>query len=108
MSAPSPSLAPDRGIEMNISPELYPILAIVYSDGLAADRFISDLGYRICDAGIGVAGIVQQNKFIRGRTKCDMAVEELASGPFCSFLRIAEGKREDAEWIGEHYRKQPP
>ncbi len=75
--------------EMNISPEPYPILAIVYSDGLAADRFISDLGYRIRDAGIGVAGIVQHNKFIRDRTKCDMAVEELASG---TVLQLSEDR----------------
>jgi hypothetical protein len=65
---------------MKITPAPHPILAIVYSDGLAADRFISNLGYKIREAGIGVAGIVQQNKFIRDRTKCDMEVEELTSG----------------------------
>ena len=78
---------------MNIRPVPYPILAIVYSDGLAADRFISDLGYRIRDAGIAVAGIVQHNKFIRDRTKCDMAVEELASGVV---LQLSEDRGEEA------------
>ena len=78
---------------MNITPEPYPILAIVYSDGLAADRFISDLGYKIRDAGIAVAGIVQHNKFIRDRTKCDMEVEELASG---IVLQLSEDRGKEA------------
>lgn len=78
---------------MNIAPAPYPILAIVYSDGLAADRFISDLGYKIRDAGIAVAGIVQHNKFIRDRTKCDMEVEELASG---IVLQLSEDRGREA------------
>lgn len=78
---------------MNVAPEPRPILAIVYSDGLAADRFISDLGYKIRDAGIAVAGIVQHNKFIRDRTKCDMEVEELASG---IVLKISEDRGKEA------------
>jgi hypothetical protein len=78
---------------MIVTPEPYPILAIVYSDGLAADRFISDLGYRIRDAGIAVAGIVQHNKFFRDRTKCDMEVEELASG---IVLQVSEDRGKEA------------
>jgi len=78
---------------MNITPGLYPILAIVFSDGLAADRFISDLEYRIRDAGIAVAGIVQHNKFTRDRTRCDMEVEELASG---IVLQLSEDRGKEA------------
>ena len=78
---------------MTITPALHPILAIVYSDGLAADRYISDLGYKIRDAGIAVAGIVQHNKFIRDRTKCDMEVEELASG---TVLKLSEDRGKGA------------
>jgi hypothetical protein len=70
-----------------------PILAIVYSDGLAADRLISDLGYKVRDAGIAVAGIVQHNQFIRDRTKCDMEIEELASG---IVLKISEDRGNEA------------
>jgi hypothetical protein len=73
--------------------EPHPILAIVYSDGLAADRFISDLGYKTCDAGIAVAGIVQHNQFVRDRTKCDMEVEELASG---IVLQLSEDRGKEA------------
>lgn len=82
-----------RDIDMNNASEPPPILAIVYSDGLAADRFISDLGYRIRDAGVAVAGIVQHNKFIRDRTKCDMAVEELASE---TVLQLSEDRGKEA------------
>ena len=78
---------------MNIAPAPYPILAIVYSDGLAADRLISDLGYKIRDAGIAVAGIVQHNKFIRDRTKCDMEIEELSSG---IVLQLSEDRGKEA------------
>jgi len=78
---------------MNIAQAPSPILAIVYSDGLAADRFISDLGYEIRDAGIAVAGVVQHNEFIRDRTKCDMRVEELASG---IVLQLSEDRGKEA------------
>ena len=82
-----------KGIEMNNAPAPPPILAIVYSDGLAADQFISDLGYRIRDAGIAVAGIVQHNKFIRDRTKCNMEVEELGSE---TVLQLSEDRGKEA------------
>jgi hypothetical protein len=72
----------------------HPILAILYSDGLAADQLISDLGYKARDAGIAVAGIVQRNQFIRDRTKCDMEVEELASG---IVLKISEDRGKEAQ-----------
>ncbi len=78
---------------MNSAVATPPILAIVYSDGLAADRLISDLGYKIRDAGIAVAGIVQHNQFIRDRAKCNMEVEELASG---MVLKISEDRGKEA------------
>lgn len=78
---------------MIAAPAPSPILAIVYSDGLAADRMISDLGYSARDAGIAVAGIVQHSKFVRDRARCDMEVEELASG---TVLQISEDRGKDA------------
>lgn len=78
---------------MNSTKDAPPILAIVYSDGLAADRLISELGYEVRDAGIAVAGIVQHNQFIRDRTKCDMEVEELASG---IVLKLSEDRGKEA------------
>lgn len=78
---------------MNSAEDAPPILAMVYSDGLAADRLISELGYKVRDAGIAVAGIVQHNQFIRDRTKCDMEVEELASG---IVLKLSEDRGKEA------------
>ncbi|MBI1203259.1 MAG: DUF2478 domain-containing protein [Rhodopseudomonas sp.] len=55
------------------------ILAITYSDSLAADRVIAETAYRLRDDGVNVAGLVQINSEVPGRTKCNMAVEELYS-----------------------------
>jgi hypothetical protein len=67
--------------------EMRLILAVVYTDGIAADRFLARLGYRLREAGIPVAGLVQRNTFVPGRDKCDMEVEELSSG---TVLQISE------------------
>ena len=53
------------------------LLAVTYSDGFAADRVIAETAYRLRDDGVKVAGLVQINTEVPGRTKCDMAVEEL-------------------------------
>src|SRR3569623_936139 len=53
------------------------ILAVTYSDGFAADRLIAAMAYRLREDGVKVAGLVQINTDVPGRTKCDMAVEEL-------------------------------
>ena len=66
-----------------------PILAIVYSDGAAADRYLADLAYQLRDAGTSVGGLVQRNSFVRDRTKCDMEVEEVLSG---RLLKISENR----------------
>jgi len=56
------------------------ILGIVYSDGVAAGRFIADLGYRLRDNGVAVAGIVPVGSSCDdGRPRCDMELEELAT-----------------------------
>lgn len=63
------------------------ILAVTYSDGIAADQFLADLGYGLRSADVPVAGLVQHNQFVRERTKCDMEIEELASG---TVLQLSE------------------
>jgi nucleoside-triphosphatase THEP1 len=72
---------------------VHPILALAYSDGLEADRHLSEVGYRLRAEGIKVAGLVQLNTFVRDRTKCDMAVEELFSG---TILQLSEDRGRDA------------
>jgi len=65
------------------------MLAFLYSDGLAADRLLADVGYKLRAAGVNVAGLVQRNTVVRGRAKCDMELEELGSG---TVVRISEDR----------------
>ncbi|MBS0532824.1 MAG: DUF2478 domain-containing protein [Proteobacteria bacterium] len=53
------------------------LLAVTYSDGFAADRLIAATAFRLREDGVKIAGLVQINTDVPGRTKCDMAVEEL-------------------------------
>jgi nucleoside-triphosphatase THEP1 len=56
------------------------ILAIVYTDGAAAARYIADVGYRLRRAGVAIAGIVPYQPNSREHNDaCDMEVEDLAS-----------------------------
>jgi nucleoside-triphosphatase THEP1 len=70
------------------------ILAVVYSDGLAADKFIAGWGYALRSAGLTVAGLVQHNSFVRNPAKCDMEVEELYSG---TVLQLSEDRGPEAQ-----------
>jgi nucleoside-triphosphatase THEP1 len=70
-----------------------PILAVVYTDGIAADRFIADLGYSLRDAGLLVAGLVQLNSLVRDPARCDMEIEELSSG---TVLQLSEHRGKEA------------
>jgi hypothetical protein len=69
------------------------ILAIVYSDGIAADRVLADVGYRLRDSGVAITGLVQHNHCVRERVRCDMEVEELASR---IVLQLAEDRGDGA------------
>lgn len=69
------------------------ILAVVYTDGLAADKFIAGWGYALRVAGLTVVGLVQLNTFERDPGKCDMAVEELFSG---TVLQLSEDRGKEA------------
>ena len=69
------------------------ILAVVYTDGLAADKFLAGWGYALRAAGLSVAGLVQLNTFERDPGKCDMAVEELFSG---TVLQLSEDRGKES------------
>jgi len=96
----------------------FSILAVVYSDGLAADRVIADVAYRLRDDGIAVAGLVQTNTVVSGRAKCDMAVEELHSrtviqlseyrGPSASGCRLDYTRLADAAGLLDEALKGTP
>lgn len=69
------------------------ILAVIYTDGIAADGFLADLGYFLRSEGLNIAGLVQLNSFVRDSGKCDMAVEELFSG---TVLQLSENRGREA------------
>ncbi len=56
------------------------ILAVVYTDGLAADKLLAAWGHALRAAGMSVAGLVQFNSFERDPDKCDMAVDPGVDG----------------------------
>jgi nucleoside-triphosphatase THEP1 len=58
----------------------FPITALVYSDSEAADRMLRDCAVSLLEDGYRLAGLVQINTPRPGRSRCDMVLEELASG----------------------------
>lgn len=64
---------------LNFNPEI-PITALVYTDSVAADRALRDIAIELMEEGHRLAGLVQINTPRPGRSRCDMLLEELASG----------------------------
>lgn len=61
-------------------PDLPLITALIYTDSDAADRLLRNTALALMEAGHGLAGLVQHNQPRPGRSRCDMVLEELASG----------------------------
>lgn len=57
-----------------------PISALVYTDSVAADRALREIAVELLEEGYRLAGLVQINTPRPGRSRCDMLLEELASG----------------------------
>lgn len=57
-----------------------PIIAITYSDSEAADEALCGIALRLIESSWRLAGLVQHNRPRPGRSRCDMVLEELASG----------------------------
>lgn len=79
------------------------LLAVVYDDGFAADRALSSLGYGLRAKGVLVRGLVQRNRAVPNRSKCDMDLEELGSGKVIHISKdrgaLARGCRLDVEML---------
>lgn len=58
----------------------FPITALVYSDSAAADHVLREIAVGLLEEGYRLAGLVQINTPRPGRSRCDMMLEELASG----------------------------
>ncbi len=61
-------------------PDIITITALIYTDSDAADRALRDVAMTLMERGIRLAGLVQHNTARAGRSRCDMVLEELASG----------------------------
>lgn len=57
-----------------------PITAIVYDDGRAIDPLMRGIAEALQEQGVPLAGFVQINQPRPGRSRCDMILQELASG----------------------------
>jgi nucleoside-triphosphatase THEP1 len=56
------------------------ITALIYTDSEAADPLLRETALVLMEAGRSLAGLVQRNQPRPGRSRCDMVLEELASG----------------------------
>lgn len=61
-------------------PDSAPITALTYTDSEAADRALRAVAVALLERGCRLAGLVQHNTPRPGRSRCDMILEELASG----------------------------
>lgn len=61
-------------------PDIIPIMALIYTDSDAADRALRAVAVTLLERGCKLAGLVQHNTARPGRSRCDMVLEELASG----------------------------
>lgn len=70
-----------------------PITAIVYDDGPRMDRQLREIVGALKSAGLNLAGFVQHAKPRKGRSRCDMVLEDLHSG---ERIEISEDRGEHA------------
>ncbi len=60
--------------------KLSPITALVYTDSLSADDALREIVRECVGRGWRLAGLIQHKRPKPGRPRCDMELEELASG----------------------------
>ncbi len=57
-----------------------PIVALLYSEGRQVDPIMEMIARYLTEAGCALAGFLQRERPRIGRSRCDMVLEELASG----------------------------
>lgn len=58
----------------------YPITAIVYSSGSECEAFLREATANMVDEGMRLAGLIQSSRAKPGHLKCDMYLQDLATG----------------------------
>ena len=74
------------------------ISAIIYTDGREADAMLRQIADDLASRGVEVAGFVQRGESRSDRARCDMVLEEMASGERVVYrvgeVRVRLGDRE--------------
>lgn len=71
----------------------HPIVALVYDDGATVEPVLSKIVTALRARGLRVAGFLQHDRARADRTRCDMYLEDLASG---ALVAISEDRGADA------------
>ena len=70
-----------------------PITAITYGDGLRITPVLDRIASHLITEGFRLAGLIQREATREGRSRCDMLLEDLASG---ESIPISQDRGEDA------------
>lgn len=70
-----------------------PVAALIYPEGFAIDRLMRHLAEALVARGFSLAGFLQQDAQRPGKSRCDMVLEEVASG---ERILISEDRGEHA------------
>lgn len=65
---------------MQLADRTPPITAIIYSDGEQFEAFLQEVSAIMADRGLQLAGLIQRSLRKPGRVKCDIHLQDLASG----------------------------
>lgn len=71
-----------------------PLTAVVYSEGVAAERLLQSVAKRLEERGHALAGFLQRDEWTPGRARCDMVLAELHSDTsICVSQDLGPGSR---------------
>jgi hypothetical protein len=65
---------------MQFAERSYPITAITYSDSAQFETFLQEVTALMADRGMRLAGLIQRSQRKPGRLKCDIHLQDLATG----------------------------
>lgn len=65
---------------MQFADQTHPVTAIVYSDGARFEAFLQEVTALMADRGMKLAGLIQLSLRRPGRVKCDIHLQDLATG----------------------------
>lgn len=75
-------------------PHAAPLTAVVYTEGVTAERLLQTVARRLDDCGHALAGFLQREEWTPGRARCDMVLTELHSDTsICVSQDLGPGSR---------------